>query len=215
MTYTLDSARTGLLNDVLGLDNDSDNRFGSTTVRNLALQDGCRRLWPEMGLLLSETVTIVTGQLDYVLASVNDVTRVELTSSSVSTWYSDAGKDWSFWLDEDNGPTIRFPQAFDPTLSLTVWGYTRYTVPASGSDSFNLPDNQMYVVVDGAVSFLYRIEMNQFAAFQRHENENRRTALSSQEMMALYRDAEGRYQAGKIANRRRMVTPRRAVRIRP
>lgn len=214
---TLDGLRTGRLNDALGLDSDSDNRFGSTGVRNLALQDGARRLWPEMGRLTSETITITDSTIDYTLTTLRQVERIELTDASRPEWYSDAGKDFSTWYDEEDATPVvrlRLPQPFNTALTLKAIGYVPYTVPASGGSSFDIQPDDEWIVVEGAISFLYRRQMNSFATYERHENENRKTSLSVQEMMAMYREAEARYQQAKISHRRRMVAPVRAVRIR-
>lgn len=212
---TLTELRTDFLNVTLGLDSDSDNRFGTTAIRNLALQDGARRLWPEMAFLDTEAVTIVTDQIDYTLTSLREVISLELTSSTATRWFSDAGKDFTAWYDEDSGHVrLRLPQAFDPTLSLTARGYSPYSVPAAGGDSFDVPSDQQWIIVEGAVAFLYRRMMNSFMTYERHENENRKTSLSPEQVLTMYRDAEARYQSAKATHRRRLVVPRRAIRVR-
>lgn len=225
MTTTLDELRGSgtpdggvTLNDVLGLTDDSDARFGSTAQRNMALQDGCRRLWPDMARLASETITITSGTLDYALTTLRQVERLESTNSAVTTYYSDLGKDFAVWYDESTtSPTarLRLPQALDTTLTLKAVGYVPYAVPSSGSGTFDLLPEDEWIVVEGAVSWLYRRQMHSFVTYQRHENENRRTSLSMGEMQAMYRDAEARYQQAKMSHRRRLVVPKRAIRARP
>lgn len=215
---TLDGLRTGKLNDALGLSSDSDNRFGTTAVRNLALQDATRRLWPEMGRLTTETITVVANQLDYTMTTLREVVGLEATDSSGYTWYSDLGKDFSSWYDEEDATPVvrlRLPQNLnDSTVILKARGYVPYTVPSTGGSSFDIQPDDDWIVVEGAISFLYRKMANTFMVSAQRANENRTNAMTSQEMLAMYRDAEGRFQAAKLSHRRRLVLPKRAVRIR-
>lgn len=208
--------RTGQLNVDLGLDSDSDDRFGTTATRNLAIQDAIRRMWPRMGRAETETVTPVTDRYYYALSNVWDVTKIAQLDADDA--FIRNVPDWS--LDREDtavsrpGLTLVFPYPPDTTTTLEVWGYVPYTVPSADSDTLDLPTMAEWVAVAGARSFLYRRQLNQFATFERRRNENQRTTLSPEQLLTMQRDAESLYREGIVAYSRQAQAPRRAIRVR-
>lgn len=217
---TLDSVRTVSLNVELGLDSDSDDRFGTTAQRNYALQEATRRLWPEMARLTRETVTVVTDQLDYTLTTLREVTYLEQLDATLTAAQGFIRRldNFRWWYDEEDAtPVVRLeiPAAIDPSVyGLRAVGYAPYSVPSSGGASFDLQPDDEWIIVQGARALLYRRLLNQFAVFERHENENRKTFLTPEQLQGLAREAEGMFLAAKMARRRRMVVGRRATRVR-
>lgn len=214
---TLDAIRTGALNTELGLSGDSDNRFGTDDERNFALQDAIRQLWPRMARLTRETVTVTADTLEYTLTTVRDVVRIEQYDVD-GVFRSDLGSNFrSWWDEEDSTPVIRLSlvAALDPTTTLKVLGYAPYTVPTSNppssSGSVDLQPEDEWIIVTGARALLYRRLLNQFAVFDRHANENRQTALSADQMIALAEQAERRFQQALSLRPRRIAKAKRAT----
>ena len=217
---TLDSVRTASLNVELGLTADSDDRFGTTAQRNYALQEATRRLWPEMARLTRETLTLAADQLDYTLTTLRDVAYLEQGDASLTADKAFIRRLDNFrtWYDEEDAtPVVRLqlPAALDPTVyTLTAVGYAPYTVPASGGASFDLQPEDEWIIVQGARALLYRRLLNSFAVYERHENDNRKTFLSADQIVAMAREAEGMFQQAKAARRRRLVVGKRATGVR-
>lgn len=214
---TLDAVRTGQLNVALGLDGDSDDRFGTDDLRNLALQDAIRRMWPSMARLTRESITIVQDQIDYTLTTLRDVEALEYATTDTLTYTNLSGNWTSWWDEEDATPVVRLRLAapLDPDWTLRAIGYVPYSVPTSSppssSGSLDLQPEDEWIVVAGALAYLYRRQLNQFMTYERHENENRKTFLSPGEMLTMYRDAESAYQAALNSRRRRLVRPVKAT----
>jgi hypothetical protein len=211
MGSTLDTIRTGALNIELGLDDDSDNRFGTTVHRNHALTEAFRRLWPRMARLTDETLTIVDDQTEYTLSSLRQVEYLELRDSEDR--FVTRLTNWRTWT-EDTTTRLLLPQAIDSSLSVIVVGWAQYTIPSSGSGTSTMPADLEWIVVQGGRALLYRRLLNQFAVFERHENENRKTFLTVEQVITMEREAEGMFQAAINDNRRSIATPRKAISIR-
>ena len=189
MTYsTLDGLRTSKLNNALGLSADGDTYFGSTSLRNLALQDACARLWPEMARLTRETdIAIAQDQTAFTLSAIRDVISV--------TVFDEDGEpvkeltNFRQWVDEAaDPPTVRLEFANQPsatTDTLTVMGYAPYTVPSSGSSSFDIEPRFEHILIQGALAYVYRWRLNQFMDFERHQNENRTNAVTAETLMRM------------------------------
>lgn len=208
--------RTGQLNVDLGLDSDSDDRFGTTAVRNLAIQDAIRRMWPRMGMADSETVTPLEDTYVYEIQTLWDVVKVVQVDADGA--FIRTVSDWSLDRDDSSntlpGHSIAFPYPPSTDTTMTVWGYVPYTVPSADGDTLDVPTAAEWVVVAGARSFLYRRQLNQFATFERRRNENQRTTLSPEQLLTMQRDAEALYREGIAAFSRVAQTPRRAIRVR-
>lgn len=214
---TLDAIRTGALNTELGLTGDSDDRFGTTAQRNFALQDAIRQLWPRMARLTRESVTVVEDQLDYALTTVRDVVLLEQYDEDGMFLSNLANNYRSWWDEEDATPVVRLHLVapLDTTTSLKVLGYAPYTVPASSppssSGTVDLQNEDEWIIVAGARALLYRRLLNQFVVFERHENENRRTSLSADQIIALAEQAERKFQNALALRPRRIAKVKRAT----
>ena len=221
---TLDAVRTGGLNTELGLTGDSDDRFGTTTQRNYALQEAIRRLWPEMARLTRETITVTTDTLDYTLTTLREVAWLEQLDATAT---ADKGflrrlDNFRVWYDEeDASPVVRFtlPASLDPAIyGLRAVGYAPYTVPTSSppssSGTLDLQPEDEWIIVQGARALLYRRLLNSFAVYERHENENRKTFLTPEQLLTMSREAEGMFLAAKASRKRRVVAGKRATGIR-
>jgi len=209
MGSTLTALRTGVLNVELGLDADSDDRFGTTAQREYALQESYRRLWPRMARLDREEVTLVTDATDYTLVTVQELVMLELFDASDA--FLTRINDYRSWVEDDTTSRLSLSVPLATTLSLFATGYLPYTVPASGAATSTLPTEREYIVVQGARAFLFRRLYNQFIVYERHENENRKTSLSAGELMGMAREAEGMFQAGMSQYPRKMATARKAT----
>lgn len=210
---TLDSVRTASLNVELGLDSDSDNRFGTTAQRNYAIQEALRRLWPRMGRLTRENVTVVDDQYDYTLTTVRDVVRVEQYDED-GLFISDLRGNWRAWWDEEDAtPVVRLHlvDELDTDTSLKVVGYAPYTVPASGGASLDLQPEDEWVIIAGARALLYRRLLNQFVVFERHANENRSTSLTPDQILGMVAAAERDFERGIQQHPRRIAKVKLAI----
>lgn len=218
---TLDGIRTGYLNLDLGLTGDSDDRFGDDDTRNLALQDAIRRMWPRMAQLTTQTITPTDDTTSYSLTSIREVIRIELFDTDGNYINDFAGnyRTRETLSAATYSISLLLPHEIDTSLSLVVTGYKPFTVPTStppaSSGTHDIPDELVWIAVAGARSFLYRRQTNQFAVFERHENENRKTFLSVEQMLGLANDAERMFQSGVNENRRKYTAiKRRATRSR-
>jgi hypothetical protein len=209
---TLDAIRTGGLNVELGLTADADDRFGTTAQRNYALQEAIKRLWPRMARLTRESVTIVTDQLDYTLTSIRDVAKLERLDQD-GLPVSDLSGNYRAWYDEEDAtPVMRLllAQALPSTNTLRVIGYAPYFVPASGGAYVDLQPEDEWIIVAGARALLFRRLFNSFVVYERHENENRKTFLTPDQLIGIANDAERMFQQGIASRPRRMVVGQRA-----
>lgn len=208
---TLTVLRTSYLNNELGLDSDADDRFGTTSIREAALQNAFRRIWPRMARYGRETITLVTDTFIYTLSELKEVLYLELLDSD---GIPVARLDNFRVVTEDSTVQILLPVAPNPELTCYAYGYAPYTVPASGAASSDLPSDQEWIVVHGARAELYRRLLNSFVVYERHENENRRTSLTVDQMIGMAREAEAMFQQGIAQNRRKVAVPRRAIPLR-
>lgn len=208
---TLTVLRTSYLNVELGLTGDSDNRFGDTTTRETALQNAFRRIWPRMARYGRETVTLAADTFVYTLTELTEVLYLELLDS---TGIPVARLDNFRVTIEDTTVQLLVPFAPDTTLTCYAYGYAQYTVPASGAASSNLPSDLEWIIVQGARAELYRRLLNQFVVYERHENENRKTFLTPDQLIGMAREAEAMFRDGVNQNRRKVAVPRRAIPLR-
>jgi hypothetical protein len=211
MGTALDTIRTASLNVELGLDSDADDRWGTTAQRNYALTEAFRRLWPRMARLCDETITITTDETEYTLSTLTEVLYLELRDSSDS--FVSRLNNFRVWT-EDTTTLLLIPQAISTSMALSAVGYAPYTIPSSGSGTSTLPVDKEWIVVQGARALLFRRQLNSFALFERHENENRKTFLSVEQMIAMEREAEGMFQAAINDHRRPMAVGKRATPVR-
>lgn len=207
---TLDAIRTGGLNIELGLTSDSDNSFGTTTQRNFYLQRAFAKLWPEMARLTRESVATVSNQTAYTLTSIREIERIDVQNSTGNV--QSRIRSWESWLDEAaEPPTIRLEiPKMEAGLTLYVIGYKPYLVPAAGGSSCDLPPELEHVVCAGARVEAYRAKVNQFANFERFQNENRANALSPADILELLRQAQREYNEGRAKNARNLTAAKRA-----
>ena len=212
MAYkTLDALRQSPgLNDELGLTADSDNTWGSTTLRNTYIQRAIAKLWPQMGRLTRESIVSVSNQMDYTLTTVVDIERVELldTSSLVQSNI----KTWQHYMDEAADPATN--RLTIPTVvagrTIRVIGYVPYLIPANGAASCDIPPRLEWIVYAGARVEAYRRKLNEFANFERFANENRQNSLTPADVVELLRQARADFEKGMQENARSFTAARRA-----
>ncbi len=212
---TLDALRTSTpgLNSELGLTADSDNSFGDTAARNGFLQSAFAKLWPRMGRLTRETLVTVTDQQEYTLSTLYDIERIEVVDPTTGTLISDRVRSWQLYVDEAaDPPTIRLllPANMTANLTLRLIGYAPYTIPANGTASCNLPPRLEHVVLAGARVEAYRAKANQFANFERHQNENRQNALAPADVLELLRQSQREFDRALSENARNLTGAHRA-----
>lgn len=217
MAYpTLDAIRTGYLNLELGLSADSDASFGSETARNFYIQNAIRRLWPEVGKLTSEQLTIVANDQTYNLTTVEDVERIEIFLSGNDQVLAATVRSWQVLRDESTEVPVN--RLIIPALQvgsvLRVIGYVPYAVPTSSppssSGAVDFPTRVGWVVSAGARVEAYRAKVNSFANYEQFANENRSNVLTPPEILELLRQAEREFQQGKASIRRDFAAPHRA-----
>lgn len=201
MATTLAQFRQNRLNVDLGLDltlgvsGDGDDSLGTTTVRTQAIKVAFARLWPRMGRLILQSVTVVDKQLDYTLTAIRDVETIELLNP---TGYvlRDEIRNMRVLYDETTAGTevrrLRLPAA--PVLgtspTMRVIGYMPYKSEFTGdSDTLDIPVELEWVPVIGARMEVYRRMMNRRANFEQFANLNRDTDVSVAELRAMYQDA--------------------------
>lgn len=208
MGNTLDTIRTGALNVELGLDSDADDRFGTTAQRNYAITEAFRRIWPRMARLTDETITVVLDETEYTLSTLRQVEYLELRNEDDA--FVTRLNDWRVWT-EDTTTQLLLPFAVDTRLSLVAVGWAQYTIPSSGSSTSTLPADLEWIIVQGARALLFRRLLNRFVTYERHENENRKTFLTVEQIIAMEREAEGMFQAAINDHRRSIAVPRKAI----
>lgn len=216
MAYsTLDSIRTVSLNPDLGLDSDSDNRYGDTTVRNNALRDAFARLWPNMARLIRETVTIADDTVDYTLTAIRDLLTLEVLDDQGVVF--DENRNWRVWTDASADPVVLRLLLAAPysgfTGSVRAIGYAPYIVPATGAATCDLEPRMEWIVVAGARANLYRRQLSQWMTFERRLNDNPTTSVGPAELMTMYREAESQF-AAAIRDHGRPLTLPKTTRVR-
>lgn len=209
---TLDQLRTDGLNDELGLTGDGDTTWGSTSLRNRWLQKAIARLWPRLGRLTRESLTSGESQMDYTLATLYDIERIEVMDSADSDIVRDRIRSWQIILDEAADPPTRrlLLPTMTPDLTLRVIGYVPYTIPASGATSTDIPPRLEWLVIAGAAVEAYRWQLNRFANFERFQNENRQNSLTPADIVELLRQARTDFERGLTENGRKLSGARRA-----
>jgi hypothetical protein len=209
---TLDTVRTGQLNDELGLVDDTDASFGDTARRNRYLQNAYRRLWPEMAQLVRSDIAAIDAAhfYDLTASGILDIERIETIDTTGDIIGSVAS--WLLLPDYSTSPpTLRLmATALSAGTTMRVWGYKRWTVPANGAAACDLPEDLHYVVAAGAREDAYRAKMNEFADFERFANENRANALSAAEVIELMAQARRDFDRYKADNARPYIGAQRA-----
>lgn len=210
---TLDDLRADLNAD-LGLGDDTATApWGSQTVRNTALQDALRRMWPRMARLIREDVTIVAEATEYDLTDIRDLETIEVYNSDGRV-YKEI-RNFRAWDDHEADPVVThfllttYWQA-GTTDTIKAVGYAPYTVPATGGASLDLPPELEYIAIHGARAYLYRRRFNQWVDFEQQQVQNRDNASSPSELFAMYQDAERLFNDAVEQNGRRMALPKTA-----
>ena len=213
MAFSTLNAVRATLNSQLGIDSDADNSFGSVTIRNAALQQAFAWLWPTMGRLQREDITLVAGEMEYDLATVRDVRLIDrLDSTGVATSQISGYRVLVDESDSANAPVYRLrlfsPQSTDG--SARAVGYTPYLVPASGTDTCDLPDRLLFIPVLGAKAQLYENMLNKHIVSQQRGSENPATSESTSELLAMYNTTWQKFVAARESNRAGLNLPRTA-----
>jgi hypothetical protein len=210
---TLLTLRTGVLNDELGITTDADTTFGTTAQRNLWIQKAIAKMWPTMGRLTRESVTTTTNTMDYTLSVLQTIERMEVVDPATATLVSDRVRSWQLYADEAaDPPTIRLliPGGLTAGLTLRCIGYAPYTIPAAEGDACNIPPRLEWIVGAGARVEAYRFKLNQFANYERFQNENRQNALTPADFVELLRQARSDFEKGMDSNARSLTGAKRA-----
>lgn len=199
MSITMANLRAAL-NDELGLPSDSDTRFGSTTLRNKALATAIRKLWPRVAKLTAEDVTGDPDTRDYVLSTVWDVMAIEARDSTATvTGTQQPVTKYRTYRDEVSGDTV-LSLGFTPTATQTlrVIGWVPYTVPDATSEASttDIPDLMLSVILAGARAEAYLRRLNQFVDFERHQNTDRSTSLTPEQVLTMWTAADRDYREG-------------------
>ena len=211
--HTLDELRTLGLNTELGLTADADATFGTTAQRNGFITRALAKLWPSMGRLRRENVTITLDVQDYTLTTVWDVERVEVMSLTTTTLVDDKIRSWSAWLDEAADPAVCtiHVQRMQTARILRVTGYTPYKSEfASGSTASDIPARLEHVVMSGARVEAFRWMMTRYANYEGFNNENRANSLSPADVIELLRQAKTEFDKGMKENARNLTGAHRA-----
>lgn len=194
--YSLADVR-GILNDELGLSSDADNRFGTTTQRDQAITQAIQKLWPRVARLVDEEVAGDPATLEYELSDIWDVMTIEVSDSSGSV----AGptqvltKFRSYRIETDTAASrLTLATPLRSTQSLRVIGWAPYD--AAAVDEYDFPLLMTPVVTAGARAILYLRRLNQFVDFERHQNANRSTTLSPEQVLTMWQSAQREYEDG-------------------
>lgn len=183
------------------------------TIRNAALQQAFAWLWPTMARLQREDITLVSGTLDYTLSEIRDVRGIDwVNSDSVTTGRVTDYRVIYDESDDTNVPVIRLQlfAAQSTSGSARAVGYAPYKVPASGTDTCDLPDRLTFVPVLGAVAYLYRNMLNKHIVSQQRGSENPATSESTSELLAMYNTTWQQFVAARESNRAGLNLPRKA-----
>lgn len=139
MSLDLAWVRTNKLNPDIGLTDDTaDIPWGDETVRELALKEAIRRLWPRMGRLVYEDVSIVPDQDEYLLDDIWDLETLEVRGPEATVYKELA--NWRNWLDNGDENEVEpikrlmLPVAWRPghTDTLRAIGFRPYTFWTEG-----------------------------------------------------------------------------------
>lgn len=206
---TLDQIRAKL-NAQLGVADGSTAPFGSSSDRNVALQDAFARLWPTMARLHRETVPVLANTVDYTLSTVRDLLTIEeLDAESIVRREI---RNFRTWVDESADPPVRrllLPVGY--TAATVTWravGYAPYKVPVNGADTADIEPRLEWIVVAGAISFLYQRRFHEFTYFEQRQHQNVDNVISPAELFSMYQDAERRFLEGISGNRRSLALPK-------
>lgn len=210
---TLDQFRTALLNDELGLSADADNSWGTVAQRNGYITKAIAKLWPSVARLTRESVTSVVNQMDYTLATLTDVERIEIIDPATAAVISDRVRSWQLYEDETGDPPVKrllLPGGLTAGLTLRLIGYVPYLIPGAGGTATDIPPRLEWLVITGARMEAYRWKVNTYANFERFQNENRQNALSAADILELRRDAQRDWERGLADNARNLTGAKRA-----
>ena len=203
------TVRTTLLNPDLGLDDDAATEpWGDVTVRNTALEDSVRRLWPRMARLVREDMPIVTNADEYVLPTIWDLEVIEVRSPNGRVHKE--LNNFRSWVDHTTDPpvsrvllAVHWPGGTTDTAKAV--GYAPFGVAAGITD---LPASQAWIIVYGARAYLYRRRFNQWIDFEQHHAQNRDNSTSPSELFAMYQDAERLFDRAIADHGRRLGLPK-------
>lgn len=211
---TLGSLRSddGGLNDELGLLNDTDNEvFGSTVQRNAFLIKAIRRLWPNVARLTREEITTATNQSDFILTTLYDVERIEITDTTGQV--SDRVKSWQLYADETGDPPVLrllLPRGIEGGRTVRLIGYLPYAAPTNADGSvLDIPPRLEHLVLAGGVMLAYKFAVGRFVRFERFQNENRSNAVSASDMVGLYTEARREFNSLMTQHARALTGSRR------
>jgi hypothetical protein len=210
---TLDALRTGVLNDELGITVDAELTWGTTAQRNIWIQKAIAKLWPTMGRLTRESLTTTGTAMDYSLATVVDVERIEIIDPANATVINSRIRSWQAYQDEAADPPtnrLLIPGGLTSGLTLRVIGYVPYLIPSAGGSSCDIPPRLEWIVGAGARVEAYRFKLGQFANFERFQNENRQNSLTAADVVELLRQARSDFDKGKAENARSLTGAHRA-----
>lgn len=221
MGNTLAAIRQNWLNDELGVVDDNDLSYGSTTIRNNFLRRAFGKLWPQMARLVRLNVTVQTAVTDYSLGTVTtagvirDIVRIEVLGTDGVV--RNKLKSWAVSTDETTEPAtsrMRLEAALLPSVAptLRVVGYARYKIPTDGTDTCDLPLDLEYVVSAGARVEAYRWKLGAFVNYEGLANSNRANAMTSAEISALLNQATAEFERYKRDNQRDVSAGRRTLR---
>jgi hypothetical protein len=211
---TLEDIRTDLLNPDLGITDDTAAKpWGDETVRNEAIRDAIRRMWPRMARLLRESVTIQASVVDYALTSIRDLETIEVSDSNGHVRRE--VRNFRTWVDRSDDPPVgRFllPVGWKAGTTETIQaiGYAPYAVPSADDDEVDIDPSLLWIVVYGARAYLYRRRFNQWVDYEMFANVNRDNATTPSELFAMYQDSERLYQVGLEENGRDLALARSA-----
>lgn len=217
MATTQLQLRQNRLNVDLGLDltltnGDGDTSFGTTAVRNQAIQVALAKLWPRMARLAVESATPSTTALEYTLTTLRDVEAIDLIGVSPAVPI-DKGNNFRFIYDETTAATpirrLRLPYAPGTTnfSSIRVIGYVPYKSElTSDADTLDLPVEFEWVVTTGARAEIYRRQLNSRVNYERFNVQNRDNSVTVNELLTLYQVAVREFEDAIEMHRRSFAT---------
>lgn len=212
----LDGLRTAKLNPDLGIASGDDAEaepWGDTTVRNTAIIDTISRMWPRMALHVVESLTIVTDAVEYNLTTIEELIGIRVKNSSGQV-YKEI-KNFRSWVDRSAATPVgkvllSISWSAGTTETLEAEGYRPFTVPATGSDTLDIPPEWEWIVMNGARAYLYRRRFNQWVDFEGYQATNRDNATSPSELFSMYQDAERQFESALDTHGRRTTVAKTA-----
>ncbi len=212
MAFVTLNALRALLNTELGRTDASTQPWGTDTDCNTYIQQAIRAMWPVMARLVKETVTPTVDTMDYTLTSVVDIVQIEQLNSS-GLFYAKL-PSWREYYDESAATDVPVRRIMVPELatdiSLRVVGYQPYAVPATGTDTCDVPSTKLHVVIAGARVEAYRRRLNEYVDFKTRAAANPVTNVQQNEIERIYLAAKAEFEELKRANGRQFTSGRRA-----